>query len=322
MAEGIGINKESVTRIVKSKWFFPALGVGGIGVVLLIVMNKRAGGGSSAATADEYPGDVYDPETNAPIGSEADLSGLEKYLSDLFGDYAGSQQVNSQAQQDAINKYLEGQTKANQDYLDQVARSVQSQIDSGLQQIDSGLSGMYGQTPYVDPYAGIYGDSSNQITAPVDSFYGMDTPYSPVPVNEGSTIVTNPLPQPEIKIGSGTNDDRGLPRPETKVGAGADVKGTPANIPGAKDNKAGYSAPIVTGKDYTPTPGKAPNILPAQTAPKYTPPPTQPSKPAPLPPPKYTPPKQPSKPAPLPPPKYTPPKQPSKPAKAPAKVKK
>jgi hypothetical protein len=141
------VNAESVKRVVKSKWFLPALGVGGVIVVLLIVAQRGSTGASVSGT--EYPGEVYQPDTEAPVTGAPDISNLESQLLGLFEEFTGGVNQQLETQQGALTEYINAQLEAQQSYIDSFAEGVESAISSIQVPIDP-YSG-YGA---IDPYAG------------------------------------------------------------------------------------------------------------------------------------------------------------------------
>lgn len=173
------LTKESVQRTIKSKWFLPALGIGGAVVVLLIVMNKRSGG--TSRTSDES---IVPEDTNmeAPLGTGETSDDLGA----MFDELAGSISTQNQQQQEAIQAQLDAQNAA----IQQTSSQLQGELASAI----SGLSSQQ----YVDPYAsGAYASPDagyGAFAEPAYTSYGVDdTGQTLTPVLE-PTVSTSILP--------------------------------------------------------------------------------------------------------------------------------
>lgn len=155
------LTKESIQRTIKSKWFLPALGVGGAVVVLLIVMNKRSGG--SSASEDFVAEGTTD---EAPLGSAPGED-----IGAMFDDLAGSISTQNQQNQDQLQSIIEGQNAL---------------LDSALRDLYGAMSNI--QTPN-DPYSNLYASDGFNQTDQVYSDYGYDDPGDMMtPVLEQSTV--------------------------------------------------------------------------------------------------------------------------------------
>lgn len=279
MAEGLGIDKNTIKRVVKSKWFLPALGVGGVIVVLLVVAARNAP--ASASGTEDYPGEVYQPEPETPISGSPDLSGLEGMLSDLFGEYAGTTSGQIQQQQQQLTDYITAQTKAQNDYLDSFVRGISDSI-SQIQPPG------YFDPGYFDPGFAGYDNSS----IGYDDFGSYDAPEGDVYTESDITTFDPPpvlIPPPGAKIGAIA------PTPATGKVTAIARDTAPAPQPIANKPPAGIKPP----EQPAPPPKYTPPPAPTKPTINYTPPAAAPPKPVtaqPRPPVKSSPPPTPPKP--------------------------
>lgn len=178
------LTKESIKRTIKSKWFLPALGVGGAVVVLLIVMNKRSGGATAKPTDESIVPE--DTGMSAPAGSISDGTDTRG----LFDELSSSLTTQNQQQAAAIQAALDAQNAA----ISGTASDLQDQLASAI-------SGLAGQS-YVDPYAGMVYTDPGMGAAYTDagySDYGVDdTGLDAMPVLEPS--VSSPV-TPHMTMG-------------------------------------------------------------------------------------------------------------------------